>query len=443
MARRKHPHSQEPPPGANLMRPNGGAGGLPTARSKFNTPPKPVTEKESLEIRRAGARRKRWERSEEGAARITNASQALASPETGEQIPVGMLYALKGWTDTGVGPTMYDLQLPGLEDPDAAPRPPKWEELSAATQDHVHRELRKRGTSIERMTADIGAQIDQAYLRAERHGTDQPYAMDFYSQGEPRKVIDASAKELGIPQAVHAVMNSITSPNTRFSRIIGKTGEKVYPNNETAAHVVRHVLGGGTWQDITNKKIEGSGSHQGYIRNIRKAAHVMSQYLRGVPSRDWRGLPSKTNPEGSTVWGPKTGPYANSWSDSHPQFAVGDIHTGGGGAFPHLRSSKPVRLDKEGNPLLDQYGRPKREKSEREQALEDVPFAHSAIDYSLRQAMMQRNLLRIRDAQAGQWGEEQIQRGIVSEDTAYGRSNTFHTAAGTRRDDEPEPLTLF
>jgi hypothetical protein len=128
----------------------------------------------------------------------------------------------------------------------------------------------------------------------------------------------------------------------------------------------------------------------------------------------------KEEPLGKSPWrlAPKTGPYANSWSDTHPQFFVSDIHSGGGGGLPHLSSYKGAGED-----------RAKNEKSERETAIERIPHFHSAMDYAARQAMVVRGLPSVRETQAAQWGEEQIQR--REEATAKGWSTAHYPSEET------------
>ena len=96
------------------------------------------------------------------------------------------------------------------------------------------------------------------------------------------------------------------------------------------------------------------GSVQGYTANLKKAATAVGRHLTGQG-------PDPAAFEGS----PKTGPYANSWSDTHPQYTVADVHTGGGGAFPHLGTEKQARKDESGKPILDSSGQPRRRASER------------------------------------------------------------------------------
>jgi hypothetical protein len=78
---------------------------------------------------------------------------------------------------------------------------------------------------------------------------------------------------------------------------------------------------------------------------------------------------------------------------------------------PHLGSDKPPLVNKAGETRTDATGRPVRDKSEREKAIEKVPYFHTAADEAARRAMVPRGVGSVREAQATQWGEEQIQRG--------------------------------
>ena len=398
-------------------------GSLPTDRSRLAKAPKDLKPAESDRIRGASVARDHWEESPEGAARTRDVSQLLST-----QMKPAQIYAANGWDQqSGVGPKVYDRQLPGMSDPSAAPRPPRWEEHSPETRMHVERALAAHGTSIDQMADDLGAQLDQANVRAAEMGhSGSPYAMDFYSTGEPRKVLDQSARDLGIPQPTHALMNAFTSPQTKFSQDT-KEGRR-YPNDEAARHVVEHVQGGGTSADLTNDRTDGRpGKHQGFERNMRTAADAMAMHQAGIPPQDW------ARESGSPMVGPKTGPYANSWSDSHPQFTVSDVHTGGGGALPHLSSGKPLMRDESGEVKLSSSGKEVRDKSEREKAIETIPYAHAAVDYAMRQAMQKRGLSSVRDSQATQWGEEQIQRGEAGLRGAPSPSRAYPTRPSGRK----------
>lgn len=421
---------------------------MPTGK-KWNKPPKPMTSDESKQARSATKQRKGWEDSSEGQARIQSMGTLQgAGPGMRHQI----LREHHG-VEPDTGPRHYDRQLPGMADPNQAPRPPKWEELSDEQQAHTHRALALRGTSIDKMTSDFGAQLDQATLRAHEHGTGHPYASTFYEKGSaPRDRIDTSAKELGVPAVVHAMTNAFTSPNTKFS-ITRSDGSTSFPNDVAASHATRWVQQGGDPEHLSNQlKTTGSTREggnpderaQGYVVNMKKAARAVQQHQEGVAPADWRLGSTDKSPFDTS---PKTGPYGNSWSDSHPQFTVADVHTGGGGAFPHLSSDKPIIMDDEGQPKVDKGGKPKREKSGRELAVERVPFSHSAVDYANRQAMQQRGMGSVRRAQATQWGEEQIQRGEAGlrgapkASAAYARpSSTEHSPQFS---DEPQQLDLF
>lgn len=392
-------------------------GGIPSDQSPYRRKPAAQTGPERYAATKARTRRSEWEATPAGQARTQNAQDLL-----GTKAPLALIYAEMGWNkQTGIGPKHYDVQLPGMGDPMSAPRPARWEELPKETRMHAERQMSQYGTSIDQMTNDFGAQVDQAHYRAARNGADLPYATDFYSSGEPAQVVKDSAKELGIPVQVHVLMNALTSPNTKFSQDTSE-GRK-YPNNEAAVHVVKHVQSGGTPGYVPQTEHDPETGeilrkHQGYGTNLAKAGRAYSQWESGgkTPS-EWRNKPSKANPDGSGMIGPKTGPYANSFSDSHPQFFVSDVHSGGGGMLPHLSSDKPL--------VASEGGVEKRAKSEREVGISRIRHFHAAADYAARQAMQARGLGSVRDTQAAQWGEEQIQRqlkGGPTEDSAYQRT---------------------
>lgn len=375
----------------------------PPARSTHLKPPKPLTPDESASVR--GAKRKRAAFEKADPERYRDATQMSFTGHS-----VGQVYSEMGWKDSGVGPKHYDRQLPGLADPNAAPRPQKWSELTDEQRAHTTRGLAMHGTSIPQMSHDFGAQLDQAYMRGHEHGADEPYAKTFYSTGEPRKVVDASAKELGIPGTEHAVYNALTSPNSRFS--VGEGDKKRYPNNEAATAAVRHAdeWGQGAHRSASTIRLPSGKKPESYGTNMAKAVKVREQINQGTPMAD------TVTQTGNPVWNvntQKTAAYANSWSDTHPQFFVSDIHSGGGGMMPHLSAEKPPRYDAEGAAIMapSNPDRPAYDKSEREKAIARVPHFHAAAHEAATQAMTARGLGSVREAQAAQWGEEQIRRG--------------------------------
>ena len=411
--------------------------GIPTARSRFSkTAEQPGHGSDTRgQVIKAGLGRAGWEASDIGQARTRNIEHAMHETH-GVTASAGQIYddyRRAGHIGRQQGPTAYDVQLPGMADPHAAPRPPKWEELSPETQSHLHVALAKHGTSIGQMTEDFGAQHDQATMRALGHGHDTPYAQTFYSTGEPRQVIRSSAREMGIPELIHAQMNAFTSPNTKFTHSL-KSGETTYPNDMAAKHAVLHAKSGGDPAELREmgsaREMRRTGlvgpedtrRVQGYPANLEKAAQAIHQHLAGVAPADWRtgqGAGAMGNalkvkggvevPIGHSPWesSPKTGPYANSWSDTHPQYFVSDVHSGGGGGLPHLSSFK----GREGGD------------SERELGIKGIPHFHVAMDYAARQAMTQRGLPSVRETQAAQWGEEQLQRREEAETKGWSTSH--------------------
>lgn len=413
----KMPTQPLPVSGERVLNTGGGVG-LSPAGSIYRKAPI-ITESDRAEIRAGQQRRQEWEATPEGQKRMMNIQDLYNTKMTRAQI-----YMVKGWKSTGIGPKPYDVQLPGMADPDAAPRPPRYEELTPEERAHNELALMKRGTSLAQIQRDFEAQLDQAHFRAEHlnaNVSDHPYATTFYAHGAPRQRIRESSAELGSPQLIHAQMNAFTSPNTKFSTGSVENGNLSFPNDDAAKHAQLWVQQGHPLEEEISNKLSITGVHetkraQGYTKNIDKAAVAYEQYHKqGIAPADW------VTRSGASPWAssPKTGPYANSWSDSHPQFAVGDLHTGGGAGFPHLGTEKAKMYDEEGNVRLSKSGKERKEKSEREQAIEQVPFFHSALDLAVRQATQTTNFGSIRDAQAAQWGEEQIQRGEKKESNVY------------------------
>jgi hypothetical protein len=381
----------------------------------------------SSTISAATRKRRKWEQSEEGKNRLKNASDLARNVDgsQGVNMPVGMVYELLGFNDSNrAGPAWYDQQLPGMADPNAAPRPPRWDELTPEQQSHTTEALRRHGTSIEQMSSDFGAQLDQAHMRARENKADHPFSEMFYEPGSPqRETMRKSASEVGLPMQVYAPMHGMTSPNTKFQSKRGadhpQAGETYFPNDESVVNVAKQVDMGIPSDQVTNDLNVtgmGPGRSQGYVTNMRKAALSLEQFHAGVAPADWK----TSSGSGPFDDSPKTGPYANTWSsDSHPEFFVSDVHSGGGGMLPHLGSEKPIRRDAAGNPIVGEDGKPKRDKSEREKAIASIPYFHAASDHASRMALSQRNLSSLRRGQAAEWGEEQIQRGLVKEEDVY------------------------
>jgi hypothetical protein len=400
---------------------------------------------EASKMGNAVTKRKKFEASEPGQERLKQATDLVGHEHPGYSLRD--IYKARGWAEHGpevTGEVPSNLRsFPGMEHPHAAPQPRRWEEHTPKEQDRIQRAVKlKSGVDIDFMERSFGAQLDQSYLRAEKHHEPgepvHPAGQDFYHAGEPRRVIERSAHHLGIPYGVHVAMNAFTSPQTKFKESDKKGGNR-YPNNESAEHVVRHIQGGGRAWDLDNAenrkfKDPDTGEikgHSGYPENFVKAGRAFEMHQKGIPMSEWRNLPSKSNPEGSSMFdsAPKTSPYHNSWLDTQPHFLVSDVHTGGGAFVPHLGTDKPILEDTETGELKRnrtgsgfQTG-----KSEREKVIESKGF-HAMADFAARRALERRGLTSIRQAQAAQWSEERIHRTLhdtnlknplETEETAY------------------------
>lgn len=326
--------------------------------------------------------------------------------------------------------------------PDLAPAPTKWEHMSEDEQNATLAGARAHGVTPESMGQAFGAQLDQGHLRGLRHGM-TPYASHFYSghdpsrqdaseemtpRGEPTEMqprarLLRSAEHNEVPFSTQVLANAKTSPKAKFRQVM--KGEVRYPNDEGANVAIQGVKAG-----QSNEQIEKPHDLNVTNTNIRYAAHGARQHLAGTPLDEVRNPPSKTEPEGSAPFGPKTGPYANSFIDPHgsSQFFVSDVHSGGAGMAPHIPHEAPFKRDESGDFLLSKTGKKKRDSSQREDYLA-VPGIHALADHVARQEMAKRGLQSLSGVQATQWGEEQVSRAevdrgarkvtLVSEKDAY------------------------
>lgn len=423
-------------------------------------------------VRRAQRKRQKFETSNPGRME-TISSQQFSEGKTFEEagISPALAYRLKGYHENDPARNTWgQMELPGMTSrrtgietglisphndaalPDLAPIPPRWEEMHPHEQRAVLNRAREYGVTPESLHRALAAQVDQGHARAAAHGM-TPYAAYFYSGDDPsrtggdqpRDVLEASAKENGVPFSTQVLANAKTSPKTKFQARNRKTGEIQYPNNEAANIAVSSAQAG-----IPHKEVKRPKNLQALGTNIQQATYLVSHHLAGKPMDELRNPPSKSTPAGSDPFGPKTGPYANSFIDPHgsSQFFVSDVHSGGAGMAPHLSheshfvtlppgqrhllrptgemdkndkpkhvvetvtpehpswdQASPFALTKGGNRVLPA--------TERETYL-DIPGIHSLHDYVARRVMHERGLHSLSGMQGTQWGEEQVSRGEVN-----------------------------
>jgi hypothetical protein len=450
-------------------------------------------------VRRATRQRSTWEKSPEGIARskdivdlATDAHNKMVDEhprghllQKSERLGITKAQAYQHLGVTNNGHGHGDAQLPGMENPHAAPQPPRFEDLAPTQQKKVDDNLKLHGTTREKMKNDFGAQFDQSLWRAASAGhfsnhdvtlpvgpstpggksssitekRSQPVTFTQHFYGEhpddapepldrPKEMMRESRAHLasqGIhaDPMVHTAAVGHVSPNVKFTQ--GERGNRTSPNIEAAEAVFQQHAAGVSPVDMNSGKNRRGITNQSRPANSRRAGLMLQHVDSGQPLATARNLPSKSAPQGSTQWGPKTGPFTNSFDAQHPDFAVADVHTGGGAGFPHLGTSKPVKRNAktgkrsrlkeyQGFPesddeLANKYGERKVfaiEKSGRENAIEksgsSIPGSqskkvtfHSAMDHAVRGAVAERGLgSSVRMPQAAQWGEEQIQRKVAS-----------------------------
>jgi len=425
-------------------------------------------------VRTATKKRRDWEASPKGVTRRQDIvdlytaeynKTATKHPDLFPHGPIerskltrGQIYNMLGVTNDGHG--YGDVQLPGFENPHAVKPPPRWEELPKPVQKTTTAALRRQGTSLDQMKEDFGSQLDQSIWRAhmaghhrESTGEPVPFTAHFYGEhpddappplDRPKEAMRESREYLAqkgihIDPTVHQGVVGHTSPNVPFG--VGERGNRTSPNLDAAELVIEdHARGVPVAQAGLGRTRRGIKS-TARPANSRRAAVLLEHVAKGGTMGTSRNPPSKSEPKGTLQWGPKTGPFANSFDATTPDFLVSDVHTGGGAFFSHLSTEKPIKRhpvtgeryrtkEYKGDPRSDdelakQLGEGRvfaRDKSAREKAIETSGSAipgsegkkvtfHSAADFAARQAIAERGLgSSVRRPQASQWGEEQVQR---------------------------------
>jgi hypothetical protein len=434
----------------------------------------------SAAIGKATRQRKAWEASPEGVARTKDIVDLASEHHNAELAKRGMptigrtslnkaqLYHAMGVTNEGHG--YGDQQLPGMENPNSAPEPPRWEDVPKAQKAKTLQNLRLSGTTPEKMKSDFGAEQDQAIWRAHmaghhdtRTGEPTPFTAHFYGEhpdtapeplDRPKEMMRESRRHLAgqgvhVDPSVQIAVVGHTSPNLKFTQ--GERGNRSSPNIEAAESVIKQHDAGVHSSDVVSGTNRRGITNQTRPANARRAARMMEHVDAGQPLATSRNAPSMTNPQGSSQFGPKTGPFTNTFDASKPDYLVSDVHTGGGGFFPHLGTAKPVKRDEQtgqrtrlkgfaNDPRSDDelaaaHGERKAfamVKSERERAIDRIGTTvpkehvdpvwkgqkvtfHALADHIARQAVSERGMgTSVRRPQAGQWGEEQLQRGEAS-----------------------------
>jgi hypothetical protein len=356
-------------------------------------------------------------------------------------------YEKMGWTDiekthARAAPSMYEFNELAEHGNNPFPLPTRWEDLSDDERTRAHAGLEQHGTSLGRMTADLGRGLDRAYTRSSQMGA-TPYAANFYEpESFARKSLERAIP--GAPSEWQAAAIAMTSAKNKFAE--PTLGGAMNTSNVNAAAVAGHIAQSGRYttgeqfREISGEDLKeigrthgpGSGGI-GMFTNVRKAGWGLKQGIEGADITDWMGLPSKTSPEGNPLFGaaPKTSPFAGSFVDEAAPFTVGDIHMAGI-ALPHLSGIKGSGQN------INPSGADTGSKSERELAMARIPHAHAAMDFAFRQVLGERGLGKIRYQQGAAWGEEQIHRTLHPEPGARTLSYTPEKVYGWQAAAMPE-----
>ena len=398
--------------------------------------------------RLSGGTRRAWEK--DNPERFQTAQDLY-----GTSMPTRQIYWEKGWDKKLPAKTVQDpehglhgdasapvsnvmdRQLPGLEDPQAAAAPPRWEDMPLRQRVNIEAQvLAKTGATTKSMTRAIGSQIDQSFLRADTQGLDAPVGSDFYDpQSSVGTAISESAQQTGLSKNTMLNMMGVTSPKTQFSEK-SPSGEMTYPNLMAG---VRASEMESSHPDMPVGDIQKPASDAmtddfigdqnlgavGYPANVRKAATLArAERTEGPAAADPKKLfVTKGGDVGGM--GPKTGPFVNSFRPSQPDFFVADIHSGGGGMMPHLSKNNPT------------WWKPGT-KAPVEEAM-GITGIHSMMDFSMRQAMAERGLPSVSQTQAGQWEEERYQ----SEAASKAERDAVDALGPEKSVVHPDQFTLF
>lgn len=309
-----------------------------------------------------------------------NAPEGDTAHLANTKMSMRQIYRAQGWgSDAEATTTQGHPTLPGVHEAverqymyPAAEKEPR---MSDYDENHpVIKAARVMGVTPASAVTNAGAHLDQAFRSDPNHKSF--YAtrgQDEAGLDRPKERIVRSASEVGVPPAVHAMANAITSPRTKFTEVT-RAGKVQYTNDDNA-RVASEVGKRGNPEEIaTAKNMPGrSGFHGNTQRAAKAVDFVMNQ--------------GKTIQE---AWGsssPKTGPFHNAWVDeSGPrQRWVADTHSGTPSVAPHLRTDA--------------------EKI----AFMTIPGVHDFIHAANREAMSERGLSSVTGTQSAHWNEQRRQ----------------------------------
>lgn len=336
------------------------------------------------------------------------------------KVSTGTLYSLMDYRggDADGQHVWGQMELPGMEHPEALPTPKRWEDFTDHHRRQVLDAARRFGVTEESAHRSLAAQIDQANVReggnhASFYSTEGVSAT---GSNLPRTQLRQSAARNGVRFAVQAMANALTSPNNRFvlrPKSGPRAGQTVYPNDEAASMAIDWARDGKAgWQyerhpgfyvpredmvpNARGKMGKRKGETrkypaQGYPRDMAKAIDAARRTFSGMSVPEAWGLNRKST--GRADYGdPKVAPYYNSWVDPHGsnQFWVSDTHSGPAAFAPHLRGKQ-------------------------EEQYMSIDGIHAFHDHVARNVRGERGLNSLTGMQSQHWSQEKYDQGHAAD----------------------------
>lgn len=388
---------------------------------------------------KATKRRKAWEASAEGQARMAPPA-AMSGPGAGAPGMTRETYRHMGWGDADISPhhdehptlpglgSMSEGRTAGLVDPKGGHgslpdtvATPRWHHLSNGEKMNVEAHAASYGVTRASAKAAYAANLDQSYDTAHAAGY-RPHAESFYTDPAPHMPLGkllSGAKETGTTVSEMTTGTAITSPKTKWGPVKAAGQEGRYPNIEAATNAAANADPGATESSVPRSKYrDEQGNVTGNVSvmhgNVVRAARAIGEQKEGTSAADLR------TPAGNPVFGgpsqQKTTPFRNAFVDPHGpnSMLVSDIHTGYRGFAPHLETH-------EGEAYLDHPG---------------LKAWHDDI---AREVHAERGISSTNVGQAAQWGQAQLDSGEVKPEQAFPKHGPDATTTAKPRADHTFP----
>lgn len=327
-----------------------------------------------------------------------------------------------------------------------------WPEIHPDDRNEIESSAAATGVTMESLKMAWGSQVDQAYMRSRRVGSDRPAGGDFYSGGErpqgpinvrtkqglaqeqehtesmarkygegsaeatpvdptgttksvrpnPRQEIKDEAARQGVHFQTMSDAVALGSPRMQFR----DADKGDYPNVVGSGEYVRRGMAGQTPQQAKSEPVE----RPGVVRADGQPAKVAMLPDRGAliaqaaPLLESGTLSTEIRTgKGKPIFGgdgqEKISAFGPGFKDTHGSkaFTTSDVHTTKGGA--------PAVADHPKGDLEKDYL--------------SIPGVHQMSDEALNQVLRERGLPGVHHGQATQWNEQLIHSGETTEAKSY------------------------